>query len=174
MTAALVRQSIHEGLKQRAAARDERGETFGMFTLLVTGSARQTNADLVWNPLFWFLSRHEQMIVRHLPAAADHGVDAFVEAWCHLQDEVFNADPNGRLVLEQTVDTVGELVDPTVSACAAFPQGRRRGQTWEVMARAWSQGMPVLCFSSSHVGRFHELTEHEGLDLAKRCLGWGS
>lgn len=141
-----------------------------MFTLIVTGSSRQTNAEIVWSPLFWLLNKHEQMIVRHLGGPG--GVDAHTAQWCRLPGQPWNAEANSRfLVLEQVTDEAA-LVGPDVSACLAFPQGRHRGHTWLCMARAWAQGMPVLCFNSERPGCFHELTEAEGLDLAKRMLGW--
>lgn len=164
--------SIEERLEKRARLVEERLE-LEMFTLIVTGSSKQRNAEIVWNPLFWLIHKHEQMIVRHMPAAA--GIDAHTSAWCQLPDQPWNREANSRfLVLEQVFDDAAAMVDSQASACFAFPQGRHRGQTWECMARAWAQGIPVYCFNSSLVGCYHQVSEAEGLDLAKRVLRWGA
>lgn len=174
--AAEVRPSVYEGLKARAGLIENRRE-LEMFTLIVSGSSRQCDAEVVWNPLFWMLARHEQMIVRYTaPTRPDRGVEAFVQRWCRLPGQPWNIDPRTKyLVLEEPFGDTAEMVAAgQASACYAFPDDRRKSRTLLCMALAWARGIPVYCFSSFRVGRFHELSEGEGLDLAKRMLGWGS
>jgi hypothetical protein len=158
-----------------------------MFRLLVTGSTRQTNAEIVWNPLFWMVHKHKQMIIVH--GWADAGVDLFTHQWVTLPGQQWNSDPSSDLLVVEDLDLHDgywaapsdgvqrrnqEMVDTSPDACFAFPDDRHRSDTLDCLARAWARGMPCYVFNFSRVGAFHQLSEPEGVDLAKRMLGWGS
>lgn len=146
-----------------------------MFTLAVVGSSRQTNAEIVWNPLFWALAKHEQMIVRHqaVPDVAGGGVARFTQEWCRLPGHPWNADPNSKfLVLEQVHPDQVSMCYADCSALYAFPSDRYRSRTLHAMALAWARGIPVVVWHSVQVGRFHNLSDREGMGLAKKMLGW--
>lgn len=155
-----------------------------MFRLLVTGSSRQTNAEIVWNPLFWVAHKHQQMIVVH--GGGTEGIDLFTHEWIHLPGQKWNTDPKSELlVIEELHDTFWgqdrggelsnqEMVDAGADACFAFPDDRKKSMTLDCVARAWRKGIPTYIFNFSRVGAFHQLTEDEGAALAVRMLGYGS
>jgi YspA, cpYpsA-related SLOG family len=155
-----------------------------VFRLLVTGSSQQTNAEIVWNPLFWVVHKHQQMLVVH--GGSPTGVDLFVHEWINLPGQKWNADPKSEfLVVEECHDGFWgqpeggercnqEMVDAGADACFAFPDDRKRSATLDCVARAWRKGIPTYIFNSTRVGAFHQLTEDEGAALAVRMLGYGS
>lgn len=167
-------QLAEEGLRTRAWLLAQHRD-LGMFTLAVAGSSKQTNADVVWSPLFWALAKHEQMIVRYqaVPEVQSVGVGRFVQQWCRLPGHPWNADPGSRfLVLEQVHPDQVSMCYADTSALYAFPSGRYRSRTLHAMALAWARGIPVVVWHSELVGRFHNLSDREGMELAKKMLGW--
>lgn len=184
--------TLYEGLVHRREAVEQfTPHPDGVFRLLVTGSRFQRNEEIVWNPLWWMVHKHHNLVIRHGASYLTHpdeGVDLAAHEWIGLPGQKWNTSPNSDyLVIEDAVPadfkTLGRKAGPLRNqdmvsrgndACFAFPDDRPRSGTLDCLARAWAQGMPCYVFSSTQVGRFHTLSEDEGMNLARRMLGWGS
>lgn len=160
-----------------------------MFTLLVSGSRYQKDAEIVWSPLYWMINRHKTMMVRH--GACPTGVDLHAHEWIELPGQKWNTDPRSDLlVLEDPHEvtplmwqTIGKpagpqrnqrMVNLDADAHFSFPDSRRKSGTLDCLARAWVKGIPCYVFNFQRVGVFHVLTEGEGAAVAHRMLGYGS
>ena len=172
-----------KGSLATAADFGTRPEGDAVYRLLVTGSRKLADSDIVWTPLFWIVHRYGYMtlIHGHCPTGADHFADEWYENWesraGHDSDQLalierYPADWDLHGKAAGPIRNQ-QMVDLGANACFAFPTPESRG-TLDCMARAWVRGIPTYVFSPTNVGAFRQLSEEEGEKLARRYLGWGS